>query len=99
MGGSSRKGATKTKRAYRTAHAHHRGEIRPESRPKAQPGMAGAIAGRLGRVCLAYSARYPRLRVEECGGSRAAFGDLSQIEEPFELWVRVPGGALEACAD
>ena len=25
---------TKTKRAYRTAHAHHRGEIRPKSRPK-----------------------------------------------------------------
>ena len=74
------KGATKTKRAYRTTHAHHRGEIRPESRPKAQPGMAGAIAGRLGRVCLAYSARYPRLPVEECGGRGAAFGDLAQIE-------------------
>ena len=47
---------------------------------KAQPGMAEAIAGRLGRVCLAYSARYPRLPVEECGGRGAAFGDLSQIE-------------------
>ena len=73
-------GATKTKRAYRTTHAHHRGEIRPESRPKAQPGMAGAIAGRLGRVCLAFSARYPRLPVEECGGRGAAFGDFAQIE-------------------
>jgi hypothetical protein len=47
---------------------------------EAQPGMAGAIAGRLGRVCLAYSARYPRLPVEECGGRGAAFGDLAQIE-------------------
>ena len=74
------KGATKTKHAYRTTHAHHHGEIRPESRPKAQPGMAGAIAGRLGRVCLAFSARCPRLPVEECGGRGAAFGDLSQIE-------------------
>ncbi len=42
--------------------------------------MAGAIAGRLGRVCLACSARYPRLPVEECGGRGAAFGDLAQIE-------------------
>ena len=65
VGGSSRKGATKTKRAYRTAHAHHRGDIRPDSeslarnpKAKAQPGMAGAIPGRLGRVCLAYSTRY-----------------------------------------
>jgi len=56
---------------------------------KAQPGMAGAIAGRLGRVCLAYSARYPRLPVEECGGRGAAFGDLAQIEASTqsELWV------------
>ena len=36
--------------------------------------MAGAIPGRLGRVCLAYSTRYhPRLPVEVCGGRRAAF--------------------------
>jgi hypothetical protein len=53
---------------------------------KAQPGMAGAIPGRLGRVCLAYSARHPRLPVQECGGRGgmwgpgAANGDLAQIE-------------------
>ena len=80
------KGATKTKRAYRTTHAHHRGEIRPESRPKAQPGMAGAIAGRLGRVCLAYSARYPRLPVEECGGRGGCLRG-PRPNRGFELWV------------
>jgi hypothetical protein len=39
--------------------------------------MAGAIAGLLGRVCLSYSTRYPRLPVEPTvevrGGRRAAF--------------------------
>ncbi len=56
---------------------------------KAQPGMAGAIAGRLGRlgVCLAYSARYPRLPVEECGGRGAAGLRGPRPNRGFELWV------------
>ena len=65
--------------------AHHRGEIRPDSRPKPSrvwQAQAGSIPGRLGRVCLAYSTRFPRSPVEpeECGGRRVALGDLSQIE-------------------
>jgi hypothetical protein len=90
-GGSSRKGATKTKRAYRTtpSHAHHRGN-KARVKAKAQPGMAGAIPGRLGRVCLAYSAPHPRLPVEECGG-RGPGGDAGQsfTGRKFQLFVQI----------
>ena len=81
------KGATKTKRAYRTTHAHHRGEIRPESRPKAQPGMAGAIAGRLGRVCLA--GLFGPISPAACRGMRRPGGCLRgpRPNRGFELWV------------
>ncbi len=69
-GGSSRKGATKTKRAYRTTHAHHRGETRPESRPNPSRVWQGPF-----RVGWAECASPIRPRIPGCLSRNAAAGD------------------------
>jgi len=58
-------------RAYHTAHAHHRGEIRPESRPKPSRVWQGPL-----RVGWAESASPIRPDIPGCLSRNAAAGGL-----------------------
>ena len=71
------KGATKTKRACRTAHAHHRGEIRPKSRPKPSRVWQGPL-----RVGWAESASPIRPDIPGCLSRNAAAGGLPSGTSP-----------------
>ncbi len=88
------KGATKTKRAYRTTHAHHRGEIRPESRPKPSRVWQGPL-----RVGWAESASPVRPDIPGCLSRNAAAGGLPSGTSPKSRLRVVGPGAIEACAD
>jgi hypothetical protein len=84
-------GATKTKRAYRTTHAHHRGEIRPSRSGVEAQSPAGYGRGHCGSVGPSLPRLFGPISPAACRGMRRPGGCLRGLRpnRGFELWVAI----------